>query len=275
MKIKNFDGEKLITESLGAFQDQYALSKEISDLAYYMFMKNIKKNIYNPLNNKEIKVIDLTVLVNPIHILHATIIGVNGEDGKVIIELHIPEAYRMANKDKVINAISNVVVHELMHGNVYIKRINNKVDNVVDTPFYYDKLIYILRSVSEKHICRKFAYALYSTYYQEVNAMVSQANIQLSNIIGYGTKTNDEIKNNLPKIEAYQIYNEIVKDTIPKINSMTNEEIENNIVNIFKQFNIQISVKFVRDMCKKMNKIATEAIKNIIRNTILERKIQF
>lgn len=263
------DNIRIISESLGAFEEQYKLAKDLSNAVIDM-VKNNTNNIRYQTENKTIKIANIHIEYNELPIFNANIDRVNSTEDSININVLIPYSHIMIDRDKLIGELTNVITHELMHWNVYLKRLKNNINNVIDTPNYYSSLIKIIRNTEPSSIAHQFAYALYATYYQEVNAIVSQTNVQICNIIGHGKKTNDDIKFALPQTESFQIYDNIINNVIPMINNLNNDDIQENIIDIFNYYDINFSIDDVRNHNKEILNISKIAIKKIIKNAILD-----
>ena len=142
-------------------------------------------------------------------------------------------------------------------------------------PNYYDTAVYMMNELDENTIAYWYARGLYVTYYHEMNAIISQTHVQMFNQIGYGKPhTNDEIKKALVKTEPYNIYSTLLYDIIPTIKNMSDDEIINNIVNVFNDIikNNGITVNFIKQSLKKMENNAKLALHNVCRNAMIEGK---
>lgn len=259
--------DSLINESLGAFEKQYELTKEIASFAYSLLMNNKEKGDFE-VNNEIVQKIEVELDLKVIWGCSASLIGVG--DGFLSIKICMPDSYRMLSREKFMNAVSDPISHELMHYNVIIKRYKNDV--IPDErPSYYDKLINIIRNENYNNsIVYEFAYGLYSTYYQEIAAMVSQTLVQFKNFLMGKEKNHINANSALKQCNSFIVYNNIINHLVPTINSMSEEEIYNEICIIFNENNIECNPKWVRKQTKKMYGAAKYAIHNIIRNTSSE-----
>lgn len=180
-------------------------------------------------------------------------------------------------KDNLIKQIINAIAHELMHSNVIQQKLHNNIDidDIFDIPEYYNYIIYMMGQANEDTILYWYSRALYVTYYQEVNAIVSQTHVQIFNQLGYGKQnSNDNIRKALIKTEPYITYNTILNDIIPTIKNMSDEEIYNNISKHYDMvFGINdISVDFIKKSLNKIENISKKALHNICRNAMIEGK---
>lgn len=270
---KNFNdlSELLLNEAMGSFEDQYTLADELSNVIYDMLMNNIINLEYKTENDKVISIVDITINKNtPLMAISGAIKSIDPDLNKISIFINISDFNLKIHKPILLKRIKDVVVHELMHGNIFLKRYENN-QNINDMPFYYDSVVYLMGQTSENDILYWFSYALYSTYYHEVNAVVSQTNAQLFNMLGYGNKhDNETIKKAIKSLDSYQIYNRIINFTVPYINNMDDDDINNKIVKQFNNIGVEINVKWVRDKLNEILLIAQKAIKKIFKNALLE-----
>ena len=254
---------KLINESLGAFNKQYKIAKLIASYAYSLLMNNSNSGIIE-IDSETIKKVSVGLDLKTIWGCSASLKSI--KNGSLTIDINIPYNYKMLDKEKFINALSDPISHELMHYNVIVKRYENGA--VLDErPSYYESVVNIIRG--EKYVdtlVYEFAYALYSTYYQEVCAMVSQESIQFKNFLINKEKNNVNANSALKQCNSFIVYNNIVKHLIPTINLMSDADLENEIVIPLKENGIDCDAKWARKQAKKMYKVAKYAIHNIIRN---------
>lgn len=163
-----------------------------------------------------------------------------------------------------------------MHSNVVRNKfIHDGYDEVDAPPNYYNIVIEVMNATDENTMAYWYARSLYVTYYHEMNAIVSQTRVQMFSQIGYGKPhTNDEIRNVLVKTEPYTIYSTLLYDTIPTIKGMSDDEINNEIVSVFKGIVDcdEITVDFVKKSLKKMGNNANLALHNVYRNAMIEGK---
>lgn len=254
---------ELINESLGAFKEQYKIAKLIASYAYSLLMNNSNSGIIE-IDSETIKKVSVGLDLKTIWGCSASLKSI--KNGSLTIDINIPYNYKMLDKEKFINALSDPISHELMHYNVIVKRYENGA--VLDErPSYYESVVNIIRG--EKYVdtlVYEFAYALYSTYYQEVCAMVSQASIQFKNFLINKEKNNVNANSALKQCNSFIVYNNIVKHLIPTISLMSDADLENEIVTPLKENGIDCDAKWARKQAKKMYKVAKYAIHNIIRN---------
>ena len=269
-EIKKYDNNEiniLIKESLGAFEQQYNITREISSFAYHLMMNDKNEGEIN-LDNDVINKVHLTLELKTIWGVSASLNMI--KEKCVFITLNMPKNYKMIDREKFINALNGPISYELMHYNVIVKRYEN---NVIpdDRPSYYDNIVKIITNQSfNDEITYDFAYALYSTFYQEVAAMVSQSLMQFRNSLK-GNEINHKNSNiALRQCNSFNVYNNIINHTVPTISSMSDNEINEKIVSVFSNNGIECNVQWVRKQNKKIYNVAKDALHNIIRNVSLD-----
>ena len=280
--IENFINEcynknilnEIIDEENHMFNTQYKLSNEISNVVYEMILKNVKNNIYPTSNNEHIDVVSIKIEdgINPYTNVVADIYRVDNEKKRISISLILPPNILTINKQMALNKISNAIVHELMHGNIFINRLNNGQE-INDMPSFYAYIIKIMKTINdEENIAYKFAYAIYATYYQEMQAIISQTAHNIFNIIKQNNikeYNNDILKKYLRFCEPYQIYGTILNETLPIINSMDDYDIHKYIINIFSENGFDCTISFIREQSKIIEEKSKKALRKIINNATL------
>ena len=271
-----------INESLGSFNRQIdianVLSKEILDM---LDNGNKEKDINIEINGEKIDT--QLVLVRSSSLLHKTYATTEpyGEvnDGNIILTKLVFTVYISQfdvlsyDRNNLFNKLVSIINHELMHGNIFSKRISNKQDiNIVD---WYDGINNIIYN-ERNDLARNVAYSLYACYYHERQSIISSTYAQLLEIFNEDRISfirnkvkdfSDEekynyllkvYKENLVKTESYQTF--LMIENICK--NISNNEIR-VIKNIFKGYGINIDLG---KEIEKMELISHEAIKDVCRN---------
>ena len=265
---------KILIESLGSFDKQYKISEELSNVIYQMFINGQEELLYQTNNNDLFKLVKIYLITdNGVSAISGRFIGANYKEKKIILSLYIDKFNRKYNEQKIKKRIKDVLVHELMHSNVFFKQRDNNVE-YTEPPEYYGYALQMMQYIDNpNNITFQFAYSLYATYYQEVNAIVSQTYGQIHNILDYNKEyNNQDIINALESTESYEVYSTIIGCTIPKLTKMTEEQIQNFIVRPFNNIGFSINIDWVKRQIKRINKIASRALNNVIRNAMLEGK---
>lgn len=260
---------KLLTEKWGAFEGQYELAKEIGQVVYDMLMHS-KRNIIYHTHHEYIKIVEINVDKSHFYFQpHGNIYGLNGEEGKLMINLNIPTSYIMQDKDFVLERLIDVITHELMHGEIFLKKVEHNVTKLEDAPSYYPLLMNVMRRQEEGSILYKFARGLYVTYYHESQSMVSQTYNQLINILGDKTYTNSNIKDALKNVEVYDIFNKIIHDLVPFLEEQSDDFLINELIQPLKVYGINFSLNDIKNRIKEMKFIADHTLRDIMRNAML------
>lgn len=261
--------DEIIVESLGAFDKQYELSNNLSIIAYDMFCNHIEKNVINVEEyNLWLKTIILNVYANNGIITNFSAKILNIGTDSVEIEINIPSNVHLKlNPDKSKKMIKNCIVHELMHDNIFLKRYNNNVKNYDDTPNDYATYIEIMQNENPDSIFYKIGLALYSTFYQEMQAIVSQTSSDLSSLLyQQDSLTNADIRNYIKQTDGYNRYQIILNNLVNVIENTSDNEIKNISSILYKRYGLNINIK---KEAKKWKYKSEQALKNIMRNAML------
>ena len=265
---------EIVDEENHMFNTQYKLANEVANVVYSMILKDVKNNIYPTSNREHIDTIAIKIEdgFNPYNSVVANIYRVNNENKRIAISLTLPPNIYTIDKETAIRKISNAITHELMHGNIFINRADNG-QKINDMPNYYAYLLKIMQTIdNEDDVAYKFAYALYATYYQEMQAIISQTAQGIKNIIMQNKikeVNNDTIRKYLTFCEPYQIYGTILNETVPIINNMSDNEIHHSIVLSFSENGFECSVSFVREKSKEIEEKSNKALRKIASNAML------
>lgn len=273
----------VMTEALGSFVGQENESERLA-IVFFEMIKNDKK--------KENTSITIDGEVIPLElVLEKT----NNLMGKSVAEIE-PFGEKFSETDIKLNnlritlylskfdllslsekqlmlKISKIISHELMHGNIFSKRIKNHQD--INIAEWYESIHDILANETNEMV-RGFAYALYACYYQEKQSIISSVYTQLVEKflpekldfiknklkdLSYEEKYNfllNIFKEELVNTEAYQTYSYILE-----LSKNINEDNLFLIESVLKNYNIKLNVKKEID---KMRIISTEALKDVRRN---------
>lgn len=250
--------KRVLNEILGSFNQQYEMADKVAE------------NILQHLNDKEI-VVDLSEYGNDLikgckisltksiyDEIKGSFLGLT-EQNEVIINVVIGAKIHKEN-------LASVIAHEMMHCYISVSRYNKGLE-FDDTPETYHKINYVLNN--SKGMDYVLALILYSTYYQEVNALVSQVTSNLKYIFSVnGEEINTEtIKKYLPYTESYRRYTEILYEYIPSIEGMSDESKE-KMINKFKNY-YEINFGNIKNfnlLIKRCNEQTKKALTKIYRN---------
>ena len=264
----------LINEELHSFDDQYALSYELSDIIYDMAKSKILRNIYHTSNNKTINIVDIIIEFISYGQFSSCISGIDSENKKIILNIIVPQNIMIIqDKEMVIKDLSKVIAHELMHGNIFFNRADNELV-IEDYPEYYLPSLKIIRSGAHNNIINDIADALYSTYYQEMASFISQTTENLKllmhqrNIIN---PNNEQIKTLIYYTESFSKYKKFITNVVPFLNNASNEQLQ-FVVEVFKENGFNCNIEFFRKKSKEIEKLSHIALKKIMRNAMLTIK---
>ena len=265
-----------INEVLGSFEKQPYIAKEITNA--FGKMNRGEKNTSSIMVEIDGEIFNIILELKKFSLLdtHAQIVPY-GEKDKIDylkIDLYLSTRDNDLGIDEFINKkITAIINHELMHGNIFIKRLGN--NQTIDIANWYWKIQKILET-NVVDIVWNFAYAIYACYYQERQAIISSTYTQLLEkfdnkmILSIKEKTRQMsdgerynylltlYKKFLVNTESYQTYYGIKTF----INSLDNNGIE-KIIEIFKNYGIEIKPQ--KEM-KEIRKIAENALKDVVRN---------
>lgn len=271
INILNEEFNLMLNEELHSFEDQYRLSNELSYVIYDMIKSNINNNIYKTSNNKTIQTVDISLTIISHGMFSASILGLDEEKRKIIINIVIPENKVIINDIQyIINELSNVIAHELMHGNIFFNRLSNKLE-IEDYPDYYLPSINIIRNESPQTFAYDVAYALYATYYQETSALISQTVTDIKTMMeeeNITKPTNNDIKRLIKNTQSYAVFKNIIINLVPQL-KYGDDDILYGVVKKFQKYNFNADINFFKNKANYLEKIANVAIKKILRNAML------
>ena len=266
--IKKY-GEQSILESLGSFPKQRQMSDKITEKLF--------DKVYGI--HQDTFFVGLEEFGDPnIKIAEITWERGNGQteaflknltkDGKIMIQVNISSFdLRGISKEMFFEKISYIIAHELMHSNIYYKRLANGQD-IHDTPKFYNNVIVMYRNCDDL-LFKYFAYAMYNTFYQERQAMISQTETLIFNQLNRedvkGNKNINKIISNLVKeSDAYEIYSFNIK-VCQELKDNT-EKKENLKKELEKYF---IKIYNIDKLIDKIDSLSKEAINRIYKNSML------
>lgn len=269
-----------INESLGGFSNQYEIAERLAQTVMQM-----RDNMINTLETTldiDGGKIPFVVKISGAGVSNQAQImplGTKDENGETLecleLTVFMPVFSRFANdKEELYKDVKTQIAHELMHGNIFSKRsiAGVKID---DMPQYYSACINIIEN--EIGPIKDVAYAIYATYYHEIQANVSSVYSELNNSIneenvkflqnsGYDYMLR-VFKMFLMNTEAYKIYYYIINTVCKKFFNYN----ENGIKELEKELEdkgLVLQNGLVATM-KKVQKLAEGALKDVVRNGVL------
>ena len=255
---------EVLFEAMSSFPNQYMIAEISANEFEKMFLNgsNVGKVQINKSGIKNIilKIEDGYFLSK---------VNVNFENKDLIISIG-RDNWRNFEWNKLYEAIS----HELMHGNIFLSRDNNIKDKnkIDDSPESYDKIVEILNSVEDiDNLFYDYVYALYSCFYQETQALVSQTYSSMSyiyNKYGYDKIERDEFDTLLVNSKPYIIFSENIK-LCDVLDQMTDNILEEKIVNEFKNWGLITTLFEIRKNINEIRRISNKALTKCMRNASL------
>lgn len=182
--IPLFEGKRamalaILNESVHQFDSQQEVSDRCAESvadAMKSFSETCTVNCSDI--SKVVTCVYITIQYTPIRLdrVFGKITRVNS--GEVYITIDVDLELRMSSRERIIGEVGHTISHELMHGNIFQKRADNDLDQVDDQPEWYQKVARVMSECSDSQDAYMLAYSLYSSYYQEAQAMSSQAWLQ-------------------------------------------------------------------------------------------------
>lgn len=198
-----------IDEECHIFDGQYEwASKIVDEVIQHIMMKEY--NFIVAAKYGVFQTVDVTINIIEGDECHGNIYRINDDEGKIWIKLFIGEfSFKGKNYQQIKNKLLIPIVHELMHGNIFLSRMaSNSIDDdkVDETPDYYENLIKAMNNTVPGSDSYIFSRALYLSYYQEMQAMISQVWAEIKNQFGNktGNLTKSDFKYALLHVDVYK-----------------------------------------------------------------------
>ena len=264
-----------IDEVSHKINDQDGISNKITDAVYNSLLYN---------KNKDKITVDISEFGTYTNEAHITVYS----DGKLTnsygrtnnfepleIEIHVSQFWDVISQDKLKSDIRKTIAHELMHGNIFTNKYNKvkdlSHDQIVsalnDYPDYYEDVVKIKSVSVPESLTYYFAYALYTSYYHEVQAFVAQSDSYFKKVLWLNRNrniTNENLREILKNCEEYSVFVQNIS-TVNHIRNMSTNEQKMFV----QEFNSMMSkgneIRF-EQLNKLLNKIETvsnHALKNI------------
>lgn len=264
----------IIVEALSSFDNQYKVANLLSKIGYEMAVNGVNKN-YIPLKDEFptliIKGANLEVKISKYNDIGAQFVNLN-KDGDVNILIWLPCSFKLQNQENIIKNLISAISHELMHGYVFLSRYYNEQE-INDAPNNYQEALEIIHK--SDGLIYDYAYAIYSTYYQEVQAFVPQTTPYFRKLFYKNNLTNNEIEDGIKKCESYLIYSNIINKLIPYLINLSDEELEKEItIPIKNQFGFNWDIPMIKKSLKSIEQQSKKALYKIMKNAMLISKIE-
>jgi len=198
-----------IDEECHVFDGQYEWGSKIADEVIQHII-NKEYNFIVEAKYGTFRLVDVTINIIEGDECHGNIYRINDDDEKIWINLFIGEfSFKGKNYQQIKNKLLIPIVHELMHGNIFLNRmVSNGVDDdkVDETPYYYGNLVDAMNNTEPGSASYIFSRALYLSYYQETQAMISQVWVEMKNQFGNKTEnlTKSDFKYALLHVDVYK-----------------------------------------------------------------------
>lgn len=177
-------GKKLIIEELGAFKEQYEISDFVTNSLQCAIDRWENTSVRVHVGKEVLNDIVVDIVVRP---SSGTIVGepmaeiyrFDEIEKTCSIRLYLPASFKRFDWSTVYLSVNHVIAHELMHYFIFTRRAIKGLtaeDLTEDYPYWID----VLRNDKTSELTYMFVYGLYSTRYQEVNAIVSQSSRSVS-----------------------------------------------------------------------------------------------
>lgn len=288
-KIKNilikevFEKEiSFVNEALGSFNKQPEVAKSITK----EFVDMVNNNEHE--RDFEIEIDGEKIPVHLVLVITKDLVGktyastmprgnIVGDDiilTDLEFTLYLSQFDRLSFDSKqIFNKIVSIVNHELMHGNIFNKRISN--DKNIDIVSWYGGIKTIIEN-ERNELIRNFAYAMYACYYHERQSIVSSTYTQLLEL--FPESRLEFIKNKIKRFSneaKYDYLLKLYKESLIKTESYQTFLIINNMCNNLSNKDIDfinkafvgygLKVNINKEMIK-MKTISNESLKDISRN---------
>lgn len=198
-----------IDEECHIFDGQYEwASKIVDEVIQHIMMKEY--NFIVAAKYGVFQTVDVTINIIEGDECHGNIYRINDDEGKIWIKLFIGEfSFKGKNYQQIKNKLLIPIVHELMHGNIFLSRMaSNSIDDdkVDETPNYYENLIHAMNDVEPGSDSYIFSRALYLLYYQETQAIISRVWAEMRNLFSKKAQilTKNDFKYALLHIDLYK-----------------------------------------------------------------------
>lgn len=251
----------LVNESLGVFEGQYELADEVTN-ACMEAIENGEREVYVECDGMSFKGVHCVIVRNQWGF--GGKIWKIGEDGSIWIEVSYDGR---GGEKRNREGIKDAVVHELMHGHIFSKRISNG-EEPFDTCELYDVCAQLINNPEADDTLYRFAYAIYSSYYQESQSIVSQSLGQVMSKLRDGLKLVDAIK----ETAAFDIFSGNI-DMLKKVVDMNDAVIKKQIIlPISELYGVETTPSSIRKICSKAIVTNNESIKDLSRTAMLSSK---
>ena len=259
--------KSLLFEKAHAFNSQYLWARKCAEIAYNMLIEGKKtaKILFNNSADKDIKGVYLTVSNNSILPTTATFTDFDSA-GFIYVTISANEKILAHRKNLVISKIYEKITHEFSHGNVFWNRsINAQPFEDADRLYAIATKVITDENIDGKNIFYRFCYACYATYYQEVQALVSQTFTSLLHIAENRGVKKEDIDNKkflelLAKTNTYYAYSSSL-EMCKLLESSNGIPLKNKIIQEFEKRGYNMPMPSLNKKIKEIYEISNKALR--------------
>lgn len=277
--IKYMEINKLISEALGEFHNQYDLAKEIVDETISMVKTHQKKNIFSVKTENQFKKVIINIeyseddeeyqnMLIDMRPTSGTFDGVN--DDTVAIKFFISRRDVIKQNDYDFKKrLYHIAVHELNHGYVILNqaKYNEKGGKELlnPLPLWYNNCIVFLQEYQKNDIAYQFVQSLYACHEKEMKAIISETTPHIEN---YVKEKNVYDKNTfieaLKESEPFQRYYTALYVVLPEA-----KQRKESILNVLKYWGFDFDEHGLERMFIFIERKSKIALKYIEKNAML------
>lgn len=254
-----------LIERAHIFNKQYVWAKVCAEVAYDMILKKVPQKTlkFKKTADEDVKGVILNVNSHNLLKTSGVITGLE-DNGFVKIDINANSKITEKDKESAICEIQSAIVHELGHGNIYWKRYLNQ-QNINDIPdeYLFWRDVISSNDINPESALYKFCFACYSTYYQEVQAFISQTYGEILKImqdfhIPKSKVTKRKFIGLIVKTEVYSIYHQ----NIEFCNQL--EEDDNLLLDLYSSLGVRgydYTSAILLKKIKKIKEISQDALR--------------
>lgn len=263
-KLKHF-----INEAYGCFDRQNEFAYTIAKEVYQLYFEGYSEGTIKCDWCEDVKSAYVRIKKNLLNVSSASINAIDPETKKVTIYVLLGNyiTSEKATKQDFIHEITSVISHELMHGNIFFKRNEKKLD-IEDTPEEYEKIVTVMRNADGDSLLYMFARALYSTYYQEENALISQVPSEIHKL-SKGKINRNNVFKIMKETDPYITFFNSYSVLCPYLNKLSDKDLIFQLVEPLSEFDINVDVQWIRKKIKFIYHHSKHALDKILRVSMM------
>ena len=267
LEYPNYRVERLISEAMHAFDNQYTLSDVCASEILDAVSVGKDRCIIN--GNERIPEIEIDIKKSKFDPETDGKFIEMYKDGSCHIEITLGFMTLAKNRDIAIAEVSSSVSHELMHTNIFKKRYERE-QILNDKPADYENVVSAMRATSPSSNTGMFSRALYVSYYHEAQSFISQGwpetkrNMLEDPIVNYfGWTENQYFTMQVMKTDTFKTLSNNIK-IYEKLSE--NNRLAENISKELGSFGISISPTNVLSTAKKIADKSEKWIRDLFNN---------